>query len=186
MKRYGTCILIASLLNSCLWAQTTKASTGNKLVKKSDQAQYNIRELALPSEVDNLGKRGGAIFYSPSVKGKVLIPVHMWGEVRNSGLHFVPLDTNLINGISLAGGPTGNSDLEEVVVTTTRDGKRERMSFDLSDGGELSLEDFKLKPGDTVFVEKDTFRQDRAYYTSLFGVVLTLLSSILLYRQVKN
>lgn len=183
MKRYGISILIASLLHSCLWAQTSPRSKG---VSASEQSQYNIRELALPSEVDSLGKKGGAIYYSPSVKGKVLIPVHMWGEVRNSGLHFVPLDTNLINGISLAGGPTGSSDLEDVVVTTTRDGKRERMTFDLSDGGDLSLEDFKLKPGDTVFVEKDTFRLDRAYYTSLFGVVLTLLSSILLYRQVKN
>lgn len=186
MKKYGISILIASLLNTCLWAQTSNISPKSKKIVKNKQSQYNIRELALPSEVDNISKRGGSIYYSPSVKGKVLIPVHMWGEVRNSGLHFVPLDTNLINGISLAGGPTGSSDLEDVIVTTTRDGKRERMKFDLTEGGDLSLEDFKLQPGDTVFVEKDNFRLDRAYYTSLFGVVLTLLSSILLYRQVKN
>jgi len=60
------------------------------------------------------------------------------------------------------------------------------MSFDITQGGDLTLEDFKLRPGDTIFIEKDTYRQDRAYYTSLFGVILTVLSSILLYRQVKD
>ncbi|MBC97484.1 MAG: hypothetical protein CME63_07025 [Halobacteriovoraceae bacterium] len=178
MKKFSISLLIYSLLTVPTWAQ--KAST------QASKGEYNIRELALPSEVDNLGKKAGSIFYSPSVKGKVLIPVHMWGEIKNSGLHFVPLDTSLINGLSLAGGPTSNSNLESVVVTTTREGKREKLQFDVSEGGDLALEDFKLKPGDTIFVEKDTFRQDRAYYTSLFGVALTVLSSILLYRQVKD
>jgi len=104
MKRLGVSILIASLLNSCLWAKTVKTSQ-----TKEASSEYNIRELALPSEVDNLGKKGGSIYYSPSVKGKVLIPVHIWGEIRNSGLHFIPLDTNLLNGLSLAGGPTSSS-----------------------------------------------------------------------------
>jgi hypothetical protein len=181
MKRLGVSILIASLLNSCLWAKTVKTSQ-----TKEASSEYNIRELALPSEVDNLGKKGGSIYYSPSVKGKVLIPVHIWGEIRNSGLHFIPLDTNLLNGLSLAGGPTSSSKLDSVLVTTSRNGKREKMSFDITQGGDLTLEDFKLRPGDTIFIEKDTYRQDRAYYTSLFGVILTVLSSILLYRQVKD
>ena len=182
MKRLGISILIYSLLNTCLWAKTPN----NNVKKTAETSQYNIRELALPSEVDNIGKKAGSIYYSPSVKGKVLIPVHIWGEIRNSGLHFVPLDTSLINGLSLAGGPTSNSKLESIQVTTTREGKRQKLSFDVTEGGDLELEDFKLKPGDTIFIEKDTFTQDRAYYTSLFGVVLTMLSSILLYRQVKN
>ena len=120
------------------------------------------------------------------MKGKVLIPVHFWGEVKNSGLHFVPLDTSLVNGLSLAGGPTNQGILENVIVNTTREGKREQLYFDVSKGGDLSLEKFKLQPGDTIFIEKDNYRVDRAYYTSLFGVILTVLSSILLYRQVKS
>ena len=43
-----------------------------------------------------------------------------------------------------------------------------------------------LRPGDMVFVEKDYWYENRAYYTSLVGVVATILSSILLYRQVKK
>jgi len=186
VKRFSIAIVIASLLNSCLWAEGTTTSTNKASVKESSQSKYNIRELALPSEVEKLGKQSGSIYYSPSVKGKVLIPVHMWGEVRNSGLHFVPLDTNLLNGISLAGGPTSAGDLADVQVTTTREGKRERLEFDLSNGGNLGLEDFKLKPGDTVFVKKDTYLVDRAYYTSLIGVAVTILSSVLIYKRISR
>lgn len=186
MKKFGIGVLVAALLNTCLWAETTKAANLKLAVKKNIAPKYNIRELALPSEVEKLGKKTGSIYYSPSVKGKVLIPVHMWGEVRNSGLHFVPLDTNLLNGISLAGGPTSAGDLADVLVTTTREGKRERLEFDLSSGGNLGLEDFKLRPGDTVFVKKDNYLVDRAYYTSLFGVVVTILSSILIYKRITN
>jgi len=183
VKKFSISILIFSLLNSCLWAKNPQTKTNKN---NQTQREYNIRELALPSEVDGIVKKPGSIFYSPSVKGKVLIPVHIWGEIRNSGLHFIPLDTNLINGLSLAGGPTSSSKLDNVKVTTTREGKREKLSFDVTKGGDLTLEDFRLKPGDTIFIEKDNYRQDRAYYTSLIGVALTVLSSILLYQQVNK
>ena len=76
--------------------------------------------------------------------------------------------------------------MKKFYVTTTRSGKREKLYFDISEGGDLSLEDFKLLPGDTVYVPQDTFFVNRSYYTSLIGVIATILSSILLYRQVKN
>jgi hypothetical protein len=179
MNSITKAIIIICLFNQQLLAKTpkTKAVTGSS---------YNIRELALPSEVDNISKQAGSIYYSPSVKGKVLIPVHFWGAITKSGLHFVPLDTNLINGISLAGGPKNNADLDNVRITSSREGKRKAFEFDLNEGGGLELEDFKLRPGDTVFIEKDTFIQDRAYYTSLAAVIATVLSSILLFREVKK
>ncbi len=171
--------LIIVLLNQQVLSKTP-------VVKEITKKGYNIRELALPSEVDKISKQSGSIYYSPSVKGKVLIPVHFWGSITKTGLHFVPLDTNLINGISLAGGPNSNADLDDVRITSNRDGKRESFQFDLNEGGELALEDFKLRPGDTVFIKKDTFTESRGYYTSLIGVVATILSSILVYREVKK
>jgi protein involved in polysaccharide export with SLBB domain len=178
MRKLFTILIIFSLGQSS-FAKSNKA-------KKESSQNYNIRELALPSEVENIGKKAGSIYYSPSVKGKVLIPVHFWGQIKNTGLHFVPVDTTLINGISLAGGPSSDAEFDDVYVTTKRNGGREKLSFDISDGGDINIEDFKLQPGDTVFIPKDNFYRDRAYYTSLVGVVLTVLSSILLYRQVRN
>lgn len=177
MRKFLSFLLILSLGHPVL--------AKNK-AKKDAAQNYNIRELALPSEVENISKKAGSIYYSPSVKGKVLIPVHFWGKIKYSGLHFVPVDTSLINGISLAGGPNSDAEFEDVYVTTKRNGKREKLTFDISNGGDVALDDFKLQPGDTVFIPKDTFAQDRAYYTSLVGVVLTVLSSILLYREVQR
>ncbi|GAB4020668.1 MAG: hypothetical protein Fur0010_23460 [Bdellovibrio sp.] len=147
---------------------------------------YDIRELALPSEVKDLSKSTGSIYYSPSIKGKVLIPVNVWGDVGRTGLHFVPADTTLIMGLSLAGGPGTHAKLDEIKLTRVENGKNKEYQFDLSEGGKADAQAFTLKPGDTIFVENDKFFENRAYYTSLIGVVATILSSILLYRQVRN
>lgn len=151
-----------------------------------DNGNYDIRQLALPSEVKDLGKAVGSIYYSPSIKGKVLIPVNIWGDVGRTGLHFVPVDTTLVMGLSLAGGPSSRAKLSDIKLNRTENGKNKEYSFDLSSGGAVDAQAFSLKPGDTIFVENDKFYENRGYYTSLIGVIATILSSVLLYREVKK
>lgn len=178
-------ILLHFILSYCLLLPSL--AFARKDAKPGKKAHnFNIRELALPSEVEGMAKNSGAIYYNPSVKGKALVPVHFWGEIQRSGLHFVPVDTNLLSGLSLAGGPRSTALLDEVIVTTLRSGQRERKEFNLKEGGYKDSADFLLQPGDTVFIKKDTFNEDRNYYTSLFGVFVTILSGILLYRQVDS
>lgn len=153
---------------------------------KNGKSKFNLNELALPSEVTKLPKRSGSMYYSPSIKDKVLIPVHFWGEVRNSGLHYVPVGTTLVNGLSLAGGPNDRAILSEIKLTRTDGDEIKSKLFDLEDGGTKEAYYEKLKPGDTIFLKKSNFHQDRAYYTSLIGVISTILSSILIYREVKR
>jgi hypothetical protein len=178
--------IFCHILSFLLFIQAPSLFAQNVNKAKKKDRDFNIRELALPSEVQNVGKKSGSIYYSPSVKGKVLIPVHFWGEIKFTGLHFVPLDTSLINGISLAGGPAQDAILDKIHVTTRRSGEPEKFEFDISKGGDKEIDDFALRPGDTIFIEKSTFRQDRAYYTGLIGVIATILSSVLLYREVKK
>ncbi len=167
------------LLNTLVFAKPVKES-------KVNLPTFNIRELALPSEVEGIGKSAGAIYYSPSVKGKALMPVHFWGQVQKTGLHFIPVDTNLLSGLSLAGGPKDKAILSRVMVTTKRTGQRKKLEFNLEEGGSIDSADFSLQPGDTVYLKKDTYFENRSYYTSLIGVVATILSSVLLYREVKR
>jgi len=150
------------------------------------EEKFNIKDLALPSETQNLEKKPGALFYSPTTKGKALIPVNVWGEVATSGVHYIPMDTDLVKGLSLAGGPRSTGRLDNIKVTRRVDNKIDNLVFNLEKGGDVSAFEFKLEPGDTVFVEKSTYTENRAYYTSLIGVVATILSSILLYREVKR
>lgn len=149
-------------------------------------AEIDLQDLALPSEVKDLGKATGAVYYSTTNKNKPLMPVHMWGEVNRSGLHYIPVDTKLVKGLSFAGGGTGNADLEEVTVTRIVKGKASKKEFDLSGGGSIEAHDYVLQPGDTVFIANDRFYTNRAYYTSLVGVAVGILSSILLYQRIED
>ncbi len=154
---------------------------------KEKKASYDLNELALPSEVKNLGKSSGSIYYSPAVKGKVLMPVHFWGYFNKPGLHFIPVESSLLEGVSYAGGPNPQAQLSEVrIMTKAEEGNIINSFYNLEKGGNNNAALRALKPGDMVFVEKDYWYENRAYYTSLIGVVATLLSSILLYRQVKK
>lgn len=149
-------------------------------------AEIELEDLALPTETKDLGKTSGAIYYSTTNKNKALMPVHFWGEVGRSGLHYIPVDTKLIKGLSFAGGGTTNADLEEVVVNRVENKKIIRKEFDLSAGGDLAAHDFVLRPGDTVFIEKDFFHENRAYYTGLVGVAISILSSVLIYQRIQQ
>lgn len=162
-----------------LFAAATNAAS-------SAQGEFNLHEITLPSEVKDMGKNPGAIYYSTSVKNKVLIPVHMWGEVRQAGLHFVPADTTLIKGLSLAGGPSSTAKLDGIVLTRgTPAGTFEEIDFDLTKGGDAAAHQFKIESGDTIFVKKETFYENRSYYTSLIGLFLTVVSTFIIVQRVR-
>ncbi|MDO9183223.1 MAG: SLBB domain-containing protein [Bacteriovorax sp.] len=168
-------VLICEMLySSLIFADDSKVSTGA------------FKDFSLPSEFEGIKKEAGALYYSASSKGKVLIPVNVWGEVNKTGLHFVPIDTDLVQGLSLAGGPKSTAALDKIKLTRNVDGKIEEFKFDLEKGGTVAAYNYKLTPGDTIFVEREYFYENRTYYTSLLAVVATILSSVILYRQIKR
>ncbi len=144
-----------------------------------------VKELVLPTEVKDIMKKGGSVFYSSGAKSTALIPTNIWGEVKNSGLHYIPQKTNLIKGLSLAGGTTGSADLDEVIVSRNNKGQWKNFEFDLTGGNNQALQ-FELQPGDVVQVKKDHFYENRTWYTSLLSVAATLISTALIYQQVKD
>ncbi len=148
--------------------------------------KVDIEELVLPTEVESLPKKSGSIYYSKAVKNKVLVPTNFWGEVENSGLHFIPQGTSLIKGLSLAGGPTGDANIADIQVTQSADKELKTIKFDLTRNDNLDAHRYTLQAGDVVFVKKERYYEDRTYYTSLISVAATLLSGILLYREVRE
>jgi len=185
---FVTNLLVFSLLFSSLPAYAQNgASDEDKSAKANARSEtINIRDLVLPSEVKGIGKSAGSIYYNPAVKGKALIPVHFWGAIGRSGLHYVPIDTNLVNGLSLAGGPNADAILSKIRVTRRLDKTIEEEYFNVSNGGDAKAFEYKLRPGDTIFLQKDNFLANRAYYTSLIGVIATILSSVLLFRRIEK
>lgn len=146
----------------------------------------NLRDIVLPSQVKDIKKASGSVYYGTSPKSGALMPVHIWGEVKKSGLYYIPVNSTLIQGLSLAGGTTPNSNLSEIKVKREKDGAIEEQELDLSEGGNNGSYHYQLKAGDTIFIGKDTHMQDRAFYTSLISVFFTLLSSIVLLKEIKD
>ena len=146
----------------------------------------DLQDLALPTEVKDLGKSSGAVYYSATTKNKTLMPVHFWGEVGKPGLHFIPVDSKLVKGLSFAGGGSSSAKLDEVIVNRVEQGKVKRYEFDLVDGGKIEAHEYMLRPGDTVFIEKDRFVENRAYYTGLIAVASTILSSLLILKRLEE
>ncbi len=149
--------------------------------------KISLTDLALPTDVKHILKRSGNVYYSPAMRDKVLIPVNFWGEVGNTGLHFVPSGTSLIRGLSLAGGPTSSAKLSKISLSRLNmaTGKMTKYVFDLSRGGDLKAHGHILRAGDTVFVKKSHFYENRNYYTGLIGVAATIISAIFIYKQIK-
>jgi len=177
-------IFLWFLVFQLAFAQNVLMAQNNKT--PGDPNKYDIRELVMPSEVKGVSKSSGSIFYNPSIKGKVLVPIHFWGAIGKTGLHYLPIDTPLIKGLSFAGGPSGSALLDDIRVFRNDKGVVKESSFDVSSGGDIKAFDYKLRPGDTIFVKEDTFYMNRAYYTSLIGVMISILSSVLIYRQVRD
>ena len=146
----------------------------------------SIKEFVLPSELQDIRKSSGSIFYNKSIKGKVLIPVHIWGQVANPGLHFVPAETTFISALSMAGGPRNNSKLDNVKLIRKFSKTITSKEFDLTQGGNDEAYFYELKPNDAIFIERSSFYEDRAYYTTLVSVFVSLLSAFIVYNEVQK
>ncbi|MBC7430407.1 MAG: hypothetical protein H7336_17465 [Bacteriovorax sp.] len=150
------------------------------------QPTYNLQEMALPSDLKDMTKQGGAVYYSTPSKNKVLMPVHFWGYMQKPGLHFIPTETPFVKALSLTGGPLPGARLDSIYLTRLENGVTHKYEFDVSDGGTEETQKFAVKPGDIVFIQQDRFIENRAYYTSLISIGISILSGILLYREIRR
>lgn len=170
IRKFSSLVTILALLN----------------VTSAMAKDVKLRNVVLPTDIKNIPKAPGSVFYGAGPDAGALMPVHIWGEVRKSGLYYIPVNSTLIQGISLAGGTIPSSDLSEVVVKRVVEGNVTEEELDLSSGGDQSSYHYKLKSGDTIFIAKDTHLQDRAFYTGLVSVVFTLLSTIVLFKKIDD
>lgn len=91
------------------------------------------------------------------------ITVSVIGEVANPGAYQISARSNLLDVLTLAGGPTSDADLERAMVVRSKKSEGERrLRIDLEEvmtEGNLDLLPAML-PGDTVFVPKIKERRD--------------------------
>lgn len=130
-------------------------------------------------------------YYALSEQGGLMISVNLWGFVGKPGRYQVPSSTNLVQLISLAGGPIENADIDKVEIV------RQTMNPDSTLGTKVipvNLEKFRAKgeqtpllaPGDTIIVPGTTSESLRlvlAILAPLLSLVTAVGTVILISRR---
>ncbi|MBN2587220.1 MAG: hypothetical protein JXA64_11510 [Candidatus Fermentibacteraceae bacterium] len=85
---------------------------------------------------------------------EVLMSIHVWGEVRSPGTYLVPVEADLVAGLSAAGGPSSVAKLSDVRIVYD-DGE---LRYDLDRFLDAEGDPVPgLRPGATIFVPRRGF-----------------------------
>ena len=114
--------------------------------------------------------RPGYYFYAKPFE--VTMTVNLWGEVPQQGIYVLSTNTDIVQLISYAGGPTSKSDLEEVLVYRSSAKKDVKMrtlkKINVRDILEGRAEPLPLGPGDMIVVRR---LPDATTFTEILTVV---------------
>lgn len=107
--------------------------------------------------------------------GDITIYVNIWGAVRSPGRYEIASSTNLIELISLAGGPDEYSKLDKVRIirskTNDQEANKKEIVVNIEELDEFNENELELYPGDTIFIEQTSWYKVK----DVVGVVSTTL-----------
>jgi NADH:ubiquinone oxidoreductase subunit F (NADH-binding) len=129
-----------------------------------------------------------------SYPNQELIPIRLLGAVKNAGLYHVPMNMKLTTLLSLAGGTSGEADLENILigndqqnVTAPNGEQKKSLNLNLEDvlinGAKndytLASNDIVLVKNKTPLVSNDSFRM-----ISIVSVILTtILTAVIIHDK---
>jgi protein involved in polysaccharide export with SLBB domain len=124
-------------------------------------------------------------FFSIAKPGELTMQVNVWGMVNHPGRYEISITTDLLQLISLAGGPAPDADVDEVKITRflkTESGiTRGEYSVDLSDLYRVNESSLVLQPGDTITIDRTswvTIRDIVGIVTSVAVITATVTTVI--------
>lgn len=153
------------------------------LLSASTQLFSQIRDYELGAQfLDGARRYNYGGFYDYSDPEAVNIKVSVWGFVKYPGRYVIPEYTSVVDLISYVGGPTDDSNLDELRIYRIDENKKEQMiPFNFND---LMWEDnlegkYKfvptLKPGDILVVPGEP----RLYFMDWFSIGLSVFSALI-------
>ncbi len=99
--------------------------------------------------------------------------LYIWGEVKSPGLYYVETNADILELISLAGGPTSDADLGHITLVRGQAGEKE-IVINLGDYLAVgkSEEPIFLKSGDIVIIKSNLWKRVRSTVSFLSGLVV--------------
>lgn len=109
---------------------------------------------------------------------RLLIEVHVWGEVNNPGMYRVPDGSTVMDLISKAGGPTQYAALSRVRLSRNDGPRRQnrKINIDKYLSSTKEVEIPVLKPGDTVMIPRNArfFWKDAISFVADLAVIVNV------------
>lgn len=149
---------------------------------------YSQEKYQIGSDLRNLRQTQGA-YFDYSDPSSVNIKIQVWGYVKYPGYYVVPLNTNLSELFSFAGGPLVDAKLEDVrILKTNEDSTTQLLRYDYNDlmWGEKTVTNEirfpKLEAGDVIIVPGEPryfIRQDISFYLSILTAVISSAALII-------
>ena len=99
--------------------------------------------------------------------------LYIWGEVKSPGLYYVEQNADILELISLAGGPTSDADLAHITLVRGQAGEKEiviNLGEYLAVG--KSEEPIFLKSGDILIIKSNLWKRVRSTVSFLSGLVV--------------
>jgi len=109
--------------------------------------------------------------------------LYIWGEVKSPGLYYVESNADILELISLAGGPTSDADLAHVKLIRGQAGGKESV-INLGDYFEKqkSKEPIFLKSGDIIIIKSNLWKKVRSAASFISDIVVFVNLYILIQK----
>lgn len=166
--KFNACFVLLLLISSISYSQNDSSLILGKTEKSNSAAVYDLSD---PTGIN--------------------MEVNLWGFVRYPGRYRVPIGTTVMDLISFSGGPTDESNLEEIrIIRDANDQSKKpqviKLNYDDILWGEKMSTQPKmnpvLQPGDVVVIQKEkryTFRDNLGVYIPILTSIITIATFIL-------
>ena len=119
-----------------------------------------------------------SLYRNPELTVLALFKINIHGEVNDPGYYYVTEEEKLTGILALAGGVTGDANLDNVYIVR---GDREiELDVETIIEGENTVANIGLRSGDQIFVPR-SFWADPARFTWIFSVVALIITAIALF-----
>lgn len=110
--------------------------------------------------------------YVTGEDGVVRIYVNVWGHVQNPGSYLIFDGANIIDILSLAGGPKNGANVKKIKILSKNEEKEKIISLQAINDGSINL---TLKPFDTIVINQT--RLSRLNESSrIYTIILQLIN----------
>ncbi len=119
--------------------------------------------------------------------GELTKKVNIWGYVKNPGRYEVPVSTDLIQLIAIAGGPQQYALLDEVkIFRTTDNGKQEVREVNVEEPDKTSKASLTLNNEDTIIIDYSSTVTWKDIFGFIYAPVALIVSVIYIADRIKN